>query len=149
MGGGLIHDVILTPLKIIEVSGGNVMHAMKYGDPGFSDYGEAYFSLAEQNVIKAWKRHHKMILNIVVPVGQMRFVLFDDRDNSPTWNKYQIVELSKKNYYRLTVPPMIWIGIQGMSENVSVLLNIASIQHDPEEIDRKKINEIDFEWSDE
>ena len=149
MGEGLIHDVILTPLTIIEALGGNVMHAMKCGDQGYSDYGEAYFSLAEKNAIKAWKRHREMVMNIVVPFGQIRFVLFDDRDNSPTCGKLQIIELSTKNYYRLTVPPMIWMGFQGMSESVSVLLNIASIQHDAAEVDRKMVNEIDFEWSNE
>ena len=147
MDDGLIHDVILTPLQIIEVSGGDVMHAMKCGDLGFKGYGEAYFSLGERSAVKAWKRHHKMVLNIIVPVGQIRFVLFDDRQDSVTYNKYQVVELSKENYFRLTVPPMIWMGFQGMSEDVNMLLNIASIPHEPEETDRKMINEIDFDWS--
>jgi len=30
---------------------------------------------------------------------------------------------------------------------VNMLLNIASIPHEPEETDRKMINEIDFDWS--
>jgi dTDP-4-dehydrorhamnose 3,5-epimerase len=42
---------------------------------------------------------------------------------------------------------MIWMGFQGLSSNGSMLLNIANIVHDPEEVDRKDINEIEFDWS--
>jgi dTDP-4-dehydrorhamnose 3,5-epimerase len=146
MEEGIIHDVIQTPLKIIQVSGGDVLHAMKCDDSGFSGFGESYFSSVDKDVVKAWKRHHSMVLNIVVPVGKIRFVLYDDRPSSPSCNKYQIFELSKENYFRLTVPPMIWMGFQGVNENINILLNIASIPHVPEEADRKMINEFDFDW---
>ena len=72
----MIEDVILTPLKIIDVPGGSVMHAMKKDDLGYSNFGEAYFSEIEPNNIKAWKRHRKMTLNLIVPNGEIRFVLF-------------------------------------------------------------------------
>ena len=75
-----IDGVILTSLGIIEVEGGNVLHAMKQEDNGFNGFGEAYFSTAEHKVIKGWKRHFEMTLNIVVPIGHIRFVLYDDRD---------------------------------------------------------------------
>ncbi len=147
MDDEVIDGVILTPLKIIEVSGGNVMHAMKSKDQGFSGYGEAYFSLIEPGAVKAWKRHHEMILNIVVPYGKIRFVLFDDRYRSPTHGCYQVIELSIEDYFRLTVPPMVWMGFQGMGRKTNMLLNIASIPHEPDEADRKIINEIQFDWS--
>ena len=42
---------------------------------------------------------------------------------------------------------MIWVGFQGLSDTNSLLLNIANFVHDPEEVDRKNINEIEFDWS--
>jgi len=141
----MIKDVLLTPLKIINVPGGKVLHAIKKIDPGFRDFGEAYFSEIEINEVKAWKRHREMTLNLVVPNGEIRFVLFDDREDMSA--KFQEVILSTKNYYRLTVPPMIWVGFQGLSKTNSLLLNIANFMHDPEEVDRKNINEIEFDWS--
>ena len=141
----MINDVLITPLNIIDTTGGNVMHAMKEIDVGFSGFGEAYFSEVELKSIKAWKRHRDMTLNLIVPVGKIRFVLFDDRKESD--NQFQEIVISRNNYCRLTVPPMIWMGFQGLSSNGSMLLNIANIVHDPEEVDRKDINEIEFDWS--
>ncbi len=37
----MIDGVIVTPLKIINVPGGDVFHALKKDDPGFTDFGEA------------------------------------------------------------------------------------------------------------
>lgn len=142
----MIDGVILTPLKVIGVSGGDVLHAMKNKDIGFIDFGEAYFSEVEPGRVKAWKRHTKMTLNLVVPIGGIKFVLFDDRmDDNET--QFQEMVLSRDNYMRLTVPPMVWVGFQGMSEYNSLLLNISDIPHDPNEMDKKSIEEIEFNWS--
>ena len=42
---------------------------------------------------------------------------------------------------------MVWMGFQGLSESGSMLLNIADIEHDPDEVDRKEMNEINYNWS--
>ena len=141
----MINDVLLTPLDIIETPGGNVMHAMKEIDAGFYGFGEAYFSEVSFNSIKAWKRHKEMTLNLVVPVGKIKFVLFDNREGSN--NQFQEIIISRDNYCRLTVPPMVWVGFKGLSETGSMLLNIANIGHDPLEVDRKNIKEIEFNWN--
>ena len=141
----MINDVLLTPLDIIETPGGNVMHAMKEIDAGFYGFGEAYFSEVSFNSIKAWKRHKEMTLNLVVPIGKIKFVLFDNREGSN--NQFQEIIISRDNYCRLTVPPMVWVGFKGLSETGSMLLNIANIGHDPLEVDRKNIKEIEFNWN--
>jgi len=141
----MIKGVIITKLDVIDTLGGNVMHAMKKTGAGYSGFGEAYFSQVDKGVVKAWKRHKKMTLNLVVPVGGIRFVLFDDRKVSNT--QFQEIIISKDDYYRLTVPPMIWMGFQGLSEGSAMLLNIADIEHDPDEVNRKEMSEINYNWS--
>jgi hypothetical protein len=39
------------------------------------------------------------------------------------------------------------MGFQGLSDGVSVLLNIANIKHDRLEVDTRNIEEIEFDWS--
>ena len=87
-----MEGVILTPLKQIQHSKGNIFHGMKSGDIGYSGFGEAYFSTVESNAIKGWKLHREMVLNLVVPKGAIRFVIFDERPGSPT--KKIIMKLS-------------------------------------------------------
>jgi len=134
-----IEGVIITPLNIIEVKGGDVMHAMKKTDAGFDDFGEAYFSKIEKNFIKAWKLHQSMTLNLVVPFGEVKFVLFDQ-------TKFQEVILSKNNFARLTIPPGIWFGFQGLHEPSSIVLNLANLVHNEEEVITKELNYINYKW---
>ena len=143
-----IEGVILTPLLIINTDGGDVLHAIKSSDSGFVSFGEAYFSIIETGAIKAWKRHHKMTLNLVVPVGVIKFVIFDDRPESKSYKEFQEVVVSRsENYCRLTVPPMVWLGFEGIDQKPSMLLNIANIEHPNDKVDRKGLNEIEFNWS--
>ena len=141
----MIKDVLITKLDAIDTPGGSVMHAMKESSIGYSGFGEAYFSQVDKGAVKAWKRHKKMTLNLIVPVGEVRFVLFDDREILSA--QFQEIIISKNNYCRLTVPPMIWMGFQGLSDGDSMLLNIADIEHDPNEVDRKEIEKINYNWS--
>jgi dTDP-4-dehydrorhamnose 3,5-epimerase len=143
----MIDGVIFTPLSIIGTKGGDVLHAMESDDSGFSGFGESYFSTVEPRTIKGWKLHQEMVLNLVVPVGSVRFVIFDDRVGSKTKSNFSEFILSRKNYGRLTIPPKLWVGFQGVDEKDSLLNNIASIPHDPNEVERKELNEIDFDWS--
>jgi dTDP-4-dehydrorhamnose 3,5-epimerase len=119
---------------------------IKSSDYGFFGFGEAYFSTIEHNAIKGWKRHREMVLNLVVPIGTVRFILYDDRENQI--KSFQEVVLSLNDCYsRLTVPPMIWVGFQGIDMNPSIVLNIASIEHSSDEVDKKELDEIKFNWS--
>lgn len=143
-----INGVILTPLKIIEHPKGNIFHGMKNVDPGYVDFGEAYFSTITKGEIKAWKKHFRMTLNLIVPVGKVKFVLFDDREHSPSENTFGEIILSTENYYRLTIPPNVWMGFQGIGDNLNLILNIADIPHDPDE--QKNVDpsllEITYKW---
>ena len=142
----MIEGVIVSPLKVIDVKGGNVLHAIKASDSEYKGFGEAYFSMIEKGIIKGWKRHKEMTLNLIVPIGAIRFVLFDSRDNSVTAGKYFEVDLSLEYYNRLTIPPMIWMGFQGLEEGFSMLLNIANIPHSQSEVEQKELDEIYFDW---
>ncbi len=142
MGSGLI-EITTSPLTRISVSGGDVWHAMKSGDSGFKGFGEAYFSWIEKGVIKAWKKHERMTLNLVVPVGEVRFVFV--REDSLKNFREEIIGVSR--YVRLTVPPGIWFGFQGLAKPQSLVLNIADFPHDPDEVFRRELNEIKYDWS--
>lgn len=145
-GQKMIEGVIVTPQKIISTDGGDVFRGLKSSDLGFLGFGEAYFSTIRPGAIKAWKRHRKVTLNILVPIGVIKFVLYDDRTNSISRNELQEETLSRENYCRLTVPPMIWVGFKGVSGENSMLMNIINIAHDAKEADNAEIDSIQFDW---
>ena len=143
----IIEGVKISTLKQLEVPGGDVFHVMKNSDEGYNGFGEAYFSNIEPKAIKAWKRHKEMTLNLIVPVGTIRFVIYDDRKVSTSFNSFYEVTLSQENYHRLTVPPMVWMGFQCVGNVPAMVLNIASIPHQINECDKKEIKDILFNWN--
>lgn len=128
-----MEGIEITPLKIIEGADGNVMHAIKNSDPQYSQFGEAYFSTVKYQKIKGWKKHSQMISNLIVPHGEIQFVFYDDRQNSITKDAYLTINLSQKNYQRLTVQPGLWMAFKGMGKGQNMVLNFANICHDPNE----------------
>ncbi len=141
MGSVTVDQIKVTSIKRIKVEGGDVMHAIKNCDPEFNGFGEAYFSLIDFNAIKGWKRHLTMTLNLVVPIGSVQFVFFDD------FAGIRKELIGQNNYMRLTVPPGIWFSFKGKESPYSLILNIADIQHDPNEVERKNLNNFLFDWS--
>ena len=142
-----IEGIVLTDLKMINHLQGDIYHAMKKSDKGFEGFGEAYFSTINKNEIKGWKKHLKMIMNIIVPVGEVTFVLFDDRENSNSVNNFFSVTLSPSNYYRLTVPPGIWHAFKGHNHDLNLILDVADMEHQPDEIIRIDLDKISFNWN--
>ena len=142
-----IEGVIVTPLKQIYNPRGAVWHAMKCSDPGFDGFGEAYFSTIYHKDTKPWKKHLRMTLNFVVPVGKIRVVIFDDRPESPTKGEFFDITLSHENYQRLTIPAGLWVAFAGVGEDLNLLLNVANLEHDPLEIERKEsLDAINYRW---
>ena len=134
--------VILTPLKQIHNPKGDIFHAMKKSDVGFDGFGEAYFSTVNKNDIKGWKKHTVMTLNLVVPVGKVEFVVYDENSK-----EFFNVTLSQDNYQRLTVKPNLWMAFRGLGDDLNMLLNLASIEHDPSEAENIELSEIKYDWN--
>ena len=143
MGVVSLDDILVTPLKRIPTVGGDVMHGLKKSDNGFNGFGEVYFSWVEQGAIKAWKCHQRMTMNLVVPKGEVSFVFHLTNQK----NSFRTENIGEERYVRLTVPPGIWFGFRGRGSGQSLLMNLADMAHDPDEILRKTTSEFIYNWS--
>ena len=140
-------QVSLNDIKVIELNkistnkSGEVMHYIKRSDIGYIDFGEVYFSWINYGMIKAWKKHLKMTLNLVVPYGSVRFVFY-----LPEEDKFRIEEIGYKNYKRIVVPPGIWFGFKGIEHEKNLVSNFSDVQHNPNEVMQVNKNEFRFDW---
>ena len=83
-----------------------------------------------------------MTMNLVVPSGNVRFIFHED---STGFFREEII--GKINYSRLTVPPGIWFGFQGLEYNFSSLVfNLSNLKHDPNEVLHKPVSNISYKW---
>lgn len=145
----MIAGVKVTPLKQILDERGKIMHMLRCDADGFQGFGEIYFSCIHPGAIKGWHIHEKMTLNYAVPHGNIKFVLYDDRTDSPTHGEIQEIFLGPDNYCLVTVPPMVWNGFKGIGSEMAIVANCSSISHDSDEIDRLDPFDpsIPYDWS--
>jgi dTDP-4-dehydrorhamnose 3,5-epimerase len=139
----MIPGALVTPLARITTPSGDVLHGLKVSAPGYVGFGEAYFSQIHEGAIKHWRRHSSFTLNLVVPVGNVRFVIFDDRGGAHEFSDCRIGELA---YARLTVAPGLWLAFQGLGPGTSLILSIIDGEHDPEESATCELAAIAYAW---
>jgi len=145
----MIEGVAVEQLKQIADNRGKVMHMLRCDSSLFTKFGEIYFSLVNSGAIKAWKRHLKMTQNFAVPIGKIRLVLYDDRKNSLTSGKAEVLEIGEENYCLVKIPPLIWYGFKGVSSGPSLIANCADMPHDPNEAERIEAfdRRIPYDWN--
>ena len=141
-----IDGIVLTPLKNIILPKGNILHGIKKDDNGFAGFGEAYFSTVNYNEVKGWNYHREMTLNLVVPIGKVTFIIYDDRKSGNSKGSFFKVSLSTSNYKRLTIPPKLWVAFKGEDVDTNLILNIANIVHDENEIKKLDLKEIPYNF---
>jgi len=139
---GNLDSIIITPLKNIQTIGGNVLHCLNYLEDSYINFGEAYFSLINYQSIKGWKMHKKMTLNLVVPIGNVKFIFVQS-----DFSKTKEIIIGDTNYCRITVPPGIWFGFKGLDNPRNLILNIADIKHDTNEVSRIEIDKFKIKFT--
>lgn len=144
----VIEGVMITPLRQIADERGKVMHMLRVDDEHYTQFGEIYFSCIYPGIVKAWKLHKKMTMNCVVPQGQVKFVLYDDRKDSHSRGEIQEFLMGPDHYFLLTVPPMIWTGFQCLGGQSAILANCASLPHTSNEYECRDMRDpsIPYEW---
>ena len=146
MGESVDNIIKYIPLKKISNPLGDVWHAIKSSDSEYAGFGEAYFSFIEKGKIKGWKKHKKATLNLIVPVGEIKFFAYDE-EQEDKHSKLSSFTLSEENYFRLTVPSGIWLAFKGLKER-NMLLNVSDYSHDPSEVEAVEIENFPINLND-
>mgnify|MGYP001589369294 CR=1 FL=1 len=144
-----IQGVIIVPMKRIPDERGAIYHMMRNDDPHFKQFGETYGSWVHPGAIKAWHVHKIMTLNYVVPVGKIKLVLCDMREDSPTKGVIIEIFLGKEDYSRVSVPPGVANGFKGLGNEDTLVINMPTHPYTPGEMTRiDPINgEIPYDWA--
>ena len=139
MEKAVIEGVYLTPIAIIPNSKGDILHALKKSEASYEGFGEAYFSRINFNEIKGWKLHKEMTLNLIVPYGNVKFVISEDKDN------FFETQVGEDNYQRLTIKPGVFFAFQGLSK-YNLIMNIASVEHNDSESITSPLEYLKYDW---
>ena len=99
-----------------------VLHLLKQDKVAVEGFGEAYFSTVNKDDIKGWKKHTKMTLNLVVPVGEIEFVIYNDLTK-----EFFSVVLSQNNYQTCFIP---WLSANTQAPYAIVCSDLLELQKD-------------------
>lgn len=126
-----LNEIRVMELKQIHDERGAVMHMIRRDSPFFTEFGEIYFSMVNPGVIKGWKKHRLMTQNFAVPCGQIKLVIYDDRENSlGRGNCYEII-LGQEKYSLVQIPPGVWYSFKALSEVPAIIANCTNLPFDP------------------
>jgi len=137
----MIQGVHVKPRRVIADPRGDVLHMLKRTDDVFTEFGEMYFSKIHPGQQKGWRRHRVAFSQLSVPVGSVHFVLFDDRDESPTKGQRADVSIGETSHHLLTIPPLVWYAFENSGVNTALIGSCSSIPHDPTESDRREFSD--------
>ena len=143
-----IEGVVLFPLKQFSDERGKIMHMLKATDPHFKSFAEIHFSIAYPGVVKGWHRRPSTTSSVAVAHGKVKWVLFDQRDNSSTKGQLMEIFLGEDSYYLLQIPPDITSGYKTIGTEKSIVANCTDEVH----LNEKKINidpfdnDIPYNW---
>lgn len=119
---------------------GNVLRAFRSKEEKIGKFGEVYLSWINKGAIKGWKLHKKMHMNLVVPIGLVRFVFYKD-------NKFKEIIIGEKKYFRIYVPNKIYFAFQNLSKKKSLVINYSNIIHQNiDETINKNLKKISYQW---
>lgn len=142
-----LEGVTVTPLKIIPDERGQVMHVLRSDAPHFRGFGETYISCIYPGVVKGWKLHTTNWGNLAVPIGRLKFVLHDLREDSPTKGQFQEVYLGENAYQLLTIPPGVASAWKNLLQETALIVNCATEPHRPDEGKMLPMESISYPWT--
>ncbi len=128
---------IFTKITSIYHPKGDIFKILHKGSEQYFGFGEAYFTSINKGETKGWKKHKVMYLNLTVAVGAVKFNVIDEGSG-----EQKVYLLSKENYGRLFIPPGFWVAFTGVGDSLNLILNIASIEHDPHESENRQLTEF-------
>ena len=64
----------------VSAKGGSIKKIINRLDNEYKGFGEIYISSVEKGIIKAWKYHKEMTLNLIVISGAIKFVFLMEKN---------------------------------------------------------------------
>lgn len=101
--------------------------------------------------IKGWGMHEHQTDRYLALAGNVRVVLFDGREESPTAGAIVEIHFTDRTPGLVKIPPGVWHADQNWGETDAQIVNFPTRPFDPEHPDKHRIDPhagvIPFDWS--
>jgi len=146
----MIEGVVIKRLKVIPDERGRLMEILRRDDEMFSGFGQVYMTTAYPGVVKGWHYHKKQYDNMAVVKGTMKIVLYDGRQDSPTYKEMNEFFAGEHNPILVHIPPYVYHGFKCVSQEEAIVVNTPTEVYDYDQPDEFRIhpheNDIPYDW---
>ena len=151
MPQALIPGVIVKQLSWIPDERGRLMEILRSDDPLFEKFGQAYVTTTYPGVVKAWHFHKLQNDYFTCLSGMIKLVIFDNREDSPTYRQINEFFLGDHRQQLVVVPKFCYHGWKCISEHEAVVLNLVTecynyAQPDEYRLDPHNNDVIPYSW---
>jgi dTDP-4-dehydrorhamnose 3,5-epimerase len=145
-----IEGLHIIPLKKILNERGYLLEIQRNDDLHYRGFGQLYLTCTLPGVVKAWYRHQKQLDQITLVRGELAFVLYDGREDSPTYHNILEIILTDQEPVLIQTPPGIWHGFKALGNEPAQLLHLNSTAFDFEHTDEDRLppdsQTIPYKW---
>ncbi len=127
---------------------GYLMEMLRCDDEMFGKFAQAYVSMNYPGVIRAWHYHKKQDDIWVCVKGMIKAVVYDSREDSPTFGEVSEFFLGHDNPIMLKIPVGTMHGYKTVGVEPSLLVNFPSELYDPKDEYREPYDspQIPYDW---
>ncbi len=120
-------------------------------DPTGLPVVQVYQSRLFAGAIGAWSCHATQTDRLFVNQGLLKIVLYDGREDSPTWKRINVFHVGDPRPTLLIVPPGVWHGVQNLGDTDALLVNVPSAAYRYEDPDHYRLpydtDKIPYRWT--
>lgn len=140
-----IHDVQKICLTIHEDDRGYLFEVIHGRDPFVTQFGQVYIVGDRiERVVRAYHKHKELHDWFCIVRGSAKFVLVDDREDSPTYRQSDILVTSDRTPSLIVVPPGIYHGWMSLEPD-TLLCSTASHEYNRENPDEVRVPPESFD----
>ncbi len=130
---------------------GFFMEILRDDDKLLDRFGQASMSLTYPGVIKAFHYHNIQDDHWFFPSGNAQVVLYDMREDSPTYKKTNVFYMGEHNPILVKIPKGVAHGYRVLGSEPAVIIYFTTESYKREEPDEFRIPwddpEIGFDWT--
>lgn len=146
-----ISGVVIKNLMKHTDERGYFMEILRNDDKLLSKFGQSAISLTYPGVIKAFHWHKKQDDFFFVASGEAMVVLYDRRENSPSYGKTQVIFAGESKPLLIFIPKGIAHGYKALGEKHVLMFYHMTESYDAKNPDEQRIDphdeKIGFNWN--
>ena len=122
---------------------GSLIELLTTRDGAIEPIVHVYAVNAKAGSVRAWVYHQRQYDRLAYTQGRFQVVLFDIRQDSPTFNKLSILEFGKERPSLLRIPPYVVHGVKNIGKEDATFINMPTNIYDPQNPDKSRLPKND------